>query len=234
MDPNAATVAPMASPPDNIKTKDKKGLKIVTAIACIVAACGVGFGVYGMIKSSQKDNQISDLKIQIRENDGTITTIETPEINTTTGDGTTVTIADTAKISGGPYIENGYFYVPGWGLKFNIPSDVANYGYSVDYDAAHTGYTLPLIGFTAMLKSDETQGAQAAYYDDIQTCSIVNVSKEDGTWPSNFMINGLVKQFDDYALLIWNYSSHSSCDYNLHINEVQEKIQTMFSNPEKI
>lgn len=219
---------------DNGKQSNGKGLKIATAIASIVAVCGIGFGVYGMIQSSQKDSQISDLKVQIKEDDGTITTIETPEIETNTNNGTTVTITDTAKVSGGPYIENGYFYVPEWGLKFSIPSDLANYGYSVDYDSAHVGYTLPEVGFTAMLKSDELQGAQAAYYDNIQTCSMVNVSKEAGTWPSNRMINGLVKQFDDYALLIWNYSSHGSCDYNLHIDEVQEKIQTMFSNPEKI
>ena len=215
------------------KQKNGTGLKIATTIACVVAVCGIGFGVYGMMQSFNKDSQISDLKVQIKEADGTITTIETPEIETTTNDGTTVTITDTAKVSGGPYIENGYFYVPEWGLKFNIPSDLANYGYAVDYDTAHTGYTLPSIGFTAMLKSDE-RPAQARYYDNIETCAIVNVSKEPGTWPDNYWINGLVEQFDDYALLIWNYSRHGSCDYNLHIDEVQEKIQTMFSNPEKI
>ena len=231
MEQDTTTTMPVM---DSGKQKDGKGWKIATAIASIVAVCGIGFGVYGMIQSSQKDSQISDLKVQIKEDDGTVTTIETPEIETTTNDGTTVTITDTAKISGGPYIENGYFYVPDWGLKFNIPSDLANYGYSVDYDTAHVGYTLPEVGFTAMLKSDELQNAQAAYYDNIQTCSMVNVSKESGTWPSNRMINGTIKQFDDYALLIWNYSSHGSCDYNLHIDEVQEKIQTMFSNPEKI
>ena len=218
---------------DSGKQKDGKGWKIATAIASIVAICGIGFGVYGMIQSSQKDN-LSDLKVQMKEAGDTATTIETPEIETTTNDGATVAITDVAKISGGPYIENGYFYVPEWGLKFNIPSDLANYGYSVDYDTAHVGYTLPEVGFTAMLKSDELQNAQAAYYDNIQTCSMVNVSKESGIWSSDRRINGIVKQFDDYALLIWNYSSHGSCDYNLHIDEVQEKIQTMFQNPEKI
>lgn len=85
-----------------------------------------------------------------------------------------------------------------------------------------------------MLRSDELQNAQAAYYDNIQTCSIVNVSKEPGTWSGDRTINGIVKQFDGYALLIWNYSSHGGCDYNLHIDEVQGKIQAMFSSPEEI
>ena len=71
------------------------GLKIATAIASVIAVCGIGFGVYGMVQSSQKDNQISDLKVQIKNEDGTVTTIETPKIETTTENGgTTVTITD--------------------------------------------------------------------------------------------------------------------------------------------
>ena len=70
-----------------------------------MAVCGIGFGVYGMMQSSQKDSQISDLKVQIKEDDGTITTIETPEIETTTNNGATVTITDTANLpSGEKYI----------------------------------------------------------------------------------------------------------------------------------
>lgn len=231
MDQEMATMMPgMATG----KQKSGKGLKIATALMTIIAICGVGFGVFGMMQSSKKDTSPSDLKVQIKNADGTVTTIETPEINTTTEDGTTVTITDTTKASGSPYIKDGYFYVPEWELKFKIPEDLANYGYSVDYDTAHAYYTLPSIGFTAMLKSDEIQNPQARYYDDIATCAIVSVSKESGVWDKKMQINGIIKQFDDYALLIWNYSSHQSCDYNLHIDEVQEKIQTMFQNPEKI
>ena len=47
------------------KQKGGNGLKIATAIACIVAVCGVGLGVYGMVQSSQKDSQISGLKAQV-------------------------------------------------------------------------------------------------------------------------------------------------------------------------
>lgn len=70
------------------------GLKIATAIASVIAVCGIGFGVYGMVQSSQKDNQISDLKVQIKNEDGTVTTIETPKIEATTSDGIVVTITD--------------------------------------------------------------------------------------------------------------------------------------------
>ena len=88
-----APVTPVAPVVEN-KQKGGNGLKITTAIACIMAICGIGFGVYGIMQSTQKDSQISDLKVQIKEDDGTITTIETPEIETTTNNGTTITIND--------------------------------------------------------------------------------------------------------------------------------------------
>ena len=210
-----------------------KGWKIATVIASVVAVCGIGFGIYGIVQGSQKDSQIANLKVQIEQKDEALAAIETPEIDITNNCETTAPIADASEVGSGPYIKNGVFYVPEWGLKFNIPSDLVNYGYSVDYDEAHVGYTQPSIGFTAMLESDITDGAQAAYYDNIETCAIVNVSKEDADWNS-WGINGIVKDFENYKLLIWNYTRHGSCDYNLHIDEVQEKIQTMFSNPETL
>ena len=59
---NADTSVSAASTVEN-KQKSGKGLKIVTAIACIVAVCGIGFGVYGMIRSFEKDNQIFQKEI---------------------------------------------------------------------------------------------------------------------------------------------------------------------------
>lgn len=56
------------------------GFKIATAIASVIAICGIGFGIFGMVQSAQKDNQISDLKIQIKNDDGTVTTIEPDDI----------------------------------------------------------------------------------------------------------------------------------------------------------
>lgn len=64
MEQSAETGAPMVPVVEN-KRKSGNGLKIATAIACIVAVCGIGFGIYGIMQSSQKDSQISDLKNQI-------------------------------------------------------------------------------------------------------------------------------------------------------------------------
>ena len=114
----------------NNQQKSGNGLKIATAIACFVAVCGIGFGVYGMMRSAQKNNQISDLKVQIKKEDGTVTTIETPEIETTTNDGTTVTITDNVVSEKVDSVK--YLYVGAWGIKIAIPDSLrtVNYTYS--------------------------------------------------------------------------------------------------------
>ena len=89
---------------DNSEQKVKKGLKIATIALSAVAVCGVGFGIYGMMQSAQKDNQISDLKIQIKDDEGTTTTIEAPEIETTKEDGTVITITDSVVPKKNPII----------------------------------------------------------------------------------------------------------------------------------
>ena len=129
MEQNVDAGAPVMPTIDN-KQKNGNGLKITTAITCVVAVCGIGFGVYGMMQSSQKDSQISDLKVQIKEDDGTITTIETPEIETTTNSETTVIITDdviSEKVDPAKYL-----YVGAWGVKIAIPDSLktVNYTYS--------------------------------------------------------------------------------------------------------
>ena len=105
-------------------------MEVATIIASVVAVCGIGFGVYGMMQGSQKNNQISDLKVQIKEEDGTVTTIETPEIETTTNNGTTVTITDS--VAGEKVDSKKYLYVGPWGIKIAIPDSLkaVNYTYS--------------------------------------------------------------------------------------------------------
>ena len=76
MEQNDDTGAPMMSVVDD-KKKNGNGLKIATAIACVVAICGVGFGVYGMMQSAQKDSQISDLKVEVNDKLVKINELET-------------------------------------------------------------------------------------------------------------------------------------------------------------
>ena len=67
MERNSDSSAPIAPAVGNNKQNGGNGLKIATAIACIVAVCGIGFGAYGVIQVSDKDNQISNLKTQIEK-----------------------------------------------------------------------------------------------------------------------------------------------------------------------
>ena len=64
MEQNADTGAQMTPAVDN-RQKNGSGLKIATAIACVVAACGIGFGVYGIMQSAQRDNRITELETQL-------------------------------------------------------------------------------------------------------------------------------------------------------------------------
>ena len=94
MEQNVEAGAPVAPVVEN-KQKSGNGLKIATVVACVVAICGIGFGVYGMIQSSQKDSQISDLKIQVESKDGTIAELETDK-TVIDNDMNTITITDDA------------------------------------------------------------------------------------------------------------------------------------------
>lgn len=93
MEQNTTATIPVM---DSGKQKGGKGWKIATVIASVVAVCGIGFGVYGILQSSQKDSQISDLKVQVEDSNGKITILETEKIETTDENGTTVTITDSA------------------------------------------------------------------------------------------------------------------------------------------
>ena len=66
MEQNADTGVPVAPMAEN-KQQNGKWLKIVTAIACVVAVCGIGFGIFGIIQNTSSNTEIENLKNQIAE-----------------------------------------------------------------------------------------------------------------------------------------------------------------------
>ena len=50
---------------ENDSKRAWKGLKIAVAVVSVVAVCGIGFGIYSAMQNVSKDNQISDLKVQL-------------------------------------------------------------------------------------------------------------------------------------------------------------------------
>lgn len=65
MEQNTDFVAPVTPPVDESKQKNGNGLKIATLIACIVAVCGIGFGVYSTLENNNKSQEISNLKSKL-------------------------------------------------------------------------------------------------------------------------------------------------------------------------
>lgn len=60
---NAQTpAAPIAN---NDKQKSSTGLIVAVIIVSVVAACGIGFGIYGMLQNLQKDQKILELQAQL-------------------------------------------------------------------------------------------------------------------------------------------------------------------------
>ena len=113
MEQNANTGVQMTPVVDD-KKKNGNGLKIATAIACIVAVCGIGFGIYGVMQVANRDSQISELKTQIKNSEDKITTLEASQSEIISGDDTTV--ADSYRIFSDNLANNyaatvfGYYY----------------------------------------------------------------------------------------------------------------------------
>lgn len=85
--------------------KNGNGLKIATVVASIVALCGIGFGVYGMMKASEKKDTNPVIEVQVKNSDGTITSVESPEIQTVNNK-TTVTISPVTTEEGTSFSDN--------------------------------------------------------------------------------------------------------------------------------
>ena len=121
MEQNVDTGVPITPAVDNSKQNGGNGLKIATAIASIVAVCGIGFGVYGIMQSSQKDSQISTLNSEIT---GLKQSVEELE-NTITDMNTNNTTPETNKSE---------IVINDWKLKIKIPESISMVSYTLDND----------------------------------------------------------------------------------------------------
>ena len=118
MEQDIVTTTPVIN---NDRQSNVNGWKITTVIASIVAVCGIGFGVYGVMQSSQKDNRISalnseitGLKQSIEELENTITDIKT---NNTT-----------------PETNKSDIIINDWKLKIKIPDSISVVSYTLEND----------------------------------------------------------------------------------------------------
>ena len=214
-----ASVAPIT---EKDKQSNTNGLKIIAAIACIAAACGISFGVYGMMQSSEKDSQISDLKTQIKD-----------------GNETTMVTTDATKIDGGPYIENGYFYVPRWGVKYKLSDNLINYGYAVDQNNQGDSYGDYVVGLSAIFKSDYNENPQTQYYDDIFSCSQITIREVEDSkqkWHGSNVTPDV--QFNGHDFIIHDTWRQMDCAHVGSLaqesSELVDQLREILLNPEEI
>ncbi|MBR3232959.1 hypothetical protein IKF74_01605 [Candidatus Saccharibacteria bacterium] len=105
--------------------KSGKGLKAGMAICAILALGGIGFGIYEMSQVKTAKQQIADLKIEVKKDDGSTTTIETDKIEVKEAD-KTVVITDSANAEN----TKEYIYIGEWGIKIKIPENLTFYRYT--------------------------------------------------------------------------------------------------------
>lgn len=74
-------------------------------VCALLAVAGVGFGVYGMLNSNQKSNQIAQMRLEITDKDEKITNLETENL-TLSEDKAKLELADQAETQVNPVIES--------------------------------------------------------------------------------------------------------------------------------
>lgn len=116
----------------------KTGWILGIVLCLILAAGGIGFGVWawmdGNIQKDQLNSQISTLKAQIVEklDEGSSNTIEKIDI-----DGSTNTDTDASEVADTYVSEDkgNYIYVGEWGLKIKMPAELRKVNYSFSNNA---------------------------------------------------------------------------------------------------
>lgn len=88
--PTSVANEPIAAPAEALTNKKQKskGLVFGIVVCMIFAIAGVAFGVYGMVQANNKDNELNNLRTQIKDQNGATATVNTDEI--ISDDGNTV------------------------------------------------------------------------------------------------------------------------------------------------
>lgn len=85
MDNSMNTTAPIQpQSPVVLDNKKPTGLIIATAVCATLAVAGTAFGIYGLVDSGQKSQQVSDLKSDVASKDAKITELEAEVLSLST------------------------------------------------------------------------------------------------------------------------------------------------------
>lgn len=213
MEQSMGSAAPLAA-----SGKSGKGAKIFAAVASIVALAGIGFGVYGMIQANNASNK--DLKIEVKNSDGTTSTIDA-EVK----DGNVV-VTEPVKTENA----DRYIYVSNWGLKIKLDDNMefATYLYSYNADQA----------FSYMYVSGAPKVGQVVpKYADFDVCtrglgavSRVSVERYETEKDDDYAREPFMTR-DGYAYFYSHPQALCSDDKDGEV-KMASYIENMLSNPE--
>lgn len=177
------------------KPKNNKGMMIGMIILAILAAGGIGFGVWAFLSGNQKEaklnEQVSELQNQLTEQQATV-------------DETVININDEPVDDAADYI-----YVGEWGIKINKPvewrSSVKSYSYSNDYPQAVDTLTVAQISESPnaniLMSNIGSKACEEMVLQPNETC--MNIGGDNYT----IMVNDAVTEdFKSHFMDINNYS----------------------------
>ena len=146
MEQDINTATPTVPVADN-KQKSGNGLKIATVIACVMAACGIGFSVFQTIENNKKNEEINALKTEISSLKEQQQIAEKVQSGSTTIISDSISDTDTNNTSSSA---KKYLEPEGWNVRFAYPDGVTDiqYGTNDNYDGALYIYSITKNGKT--------------------------------------------------------------------------------------
>ena len=143
-------------------------------------------------------------------------------------------------VEGGPYMADGYFVVPEWGLKFKLSDELADYGFAVLPGSLQASWGKYVVGMSAVFKKDLVADAQARYYATIEYCALVSVSRTTSNMKDVVGPRKIV-QFGSWTYVIADFTVHGGCVdkgtglfTKAYFDQVAEKLVSIFAKPENL
>lgn len=137
------------------RTKKSHGLVLGLILCLILAAGGIGFGVFEMMESNNKETRISDYKNEVASLNSKINTLtdEIEELNTKTGSG----------------VEEDYIYVTELGVKIKKPSDAQDL---IDSYAFYNGHPMAIDTFEITGRGATSRTIMFGFsgQEDVESC----------------------------------------------------------------
>jgi hypothetical protein len=146
----------------------------------------------------------------------------------------------TASRGEGPYLADGFLAVPEWGVRFKLPTDMTDFGFSVQPNSLTSSFGTYVIGMTAVFTKDLDEEAHGRYYATIDHCALITVSRTtskmtDVVGPAAIVPSG------DYSYVIYDFNAHGGCVDTgeglmsiAYYERVASRLIEAFSKPENL